>query len=113
MLSLISMALMPYLRCCPPQTKAIPTNSSQPYPSLLPAVVHAQRNLFPSTTDLVEGVGAGSPPGEEASQTDGLDRLGQDGDGDGLKGPVLLEDLGEELRGRIRCWISESREGGH
>lgn len=47
---------------------------------------------------LFEGVGASSPPGEEAGQADGLNGLCQNGHGDGLKGLVLLEDLGEVLR---------------
>lgn len=40
---------------------------------------------------LVEGVGAGSPPGEEQRQADGLEDLGRRADGDRVDGPLLGE----------------------
>ncbi|KAG7054742.1 hypothetical protein JMJ77_0007217 [Colletotrichum scovillei] len=46
---------------------------------------------------LVEGVGAGSPPGEEDRQTDSLNNLGQDADANGVDGALLNKDLGDVL----------------
>lgn len=50
-----------------------------------------------AATTLVEGVGAGSPPGEEDGETDRLEGLGGDGDTDGVKGTPLRDGLDEDL----------------
>lgn len=46
---------------------------------------------------LVEGVGAGAPPGEEDGKTDSLEDLGSDSDADGVKGTLLSDGLDEDL----------------
>ena len=47
---------------------------------------------------LVEGVGAGSPVGEEQAEADGLEDTGKGANGDGVKRTLLGEDLGNELQ---------------
>lgn len=54
---------------------------------------------------LVEGVGAGSPPGQEHGQADGLEGLGSGADGDALDGALLGEQLGQVLA----CWLVNGR----
>lgn len=56
--------------------------------------------LLITPNDLLEGVGAGAPPGEEHGETDGLEDLGSQTDGDGVEGTSLSEDLGEKL---VKC----------
>jgi hypothetical protein len=46
---------------------------------------------------LVEGVGAGSPVGEEQGETDGLEGAGKSTDGDSVHGALLGEHLGDDL----------------
>jgi hypothetical protein len=46
---------------------------------------------------LVEGVGAGSPVGEEQAEADGLEDTGNGADGNGVKRTLLGEDLGDNL----------------
>ena len=46
---------------------------------------------------LVEGVGAGSPVGEEHAETDGLEDAGKSTNGDGVHGALLGDDLGDNL----------------
>lgn len=47
--------------------------------------------------NLVEGVGAGSPPGEEYRQTNSLKDLGNGAGSNGVEGSLLSEGLGNEL----------------
>ena len=55
---------------------------------------------------LVEGVGAGSPVGEEHAETDSLEHAGESTDGDGVHGTLLSEDLGDNLVEVSACsWI--------
>ena len=49
---------------------------------------------------LVEGVGAGSPVGEEQAETDSLEHAGNSADGDGVHGTLLGDDLGDDLLGQ-------------
>ena len=49
---------------------------------------------------LIEGVGAGSPVGEEQAETDGLKDAGKSADGDGVHGALLGDDLGDNLLGQ-------------
>ena len=49
---------------------------------------------------LVEGVGAGSPVGEEQAETDSLEDAGKSADGDGVHGALLGDDLGDNLLGQ-------------
>lgn len=56
-----------------------------------------------NTGNLVEGVGAGSPVGEEERKTNGLEGAGKGTDGDGVKGTLLSEDLGDDLHSVSRC----------
>ena len=49
---------------------------------------------------LVEGVGAGSPVGEEQAETDSLEDAGNSADGDGVHGALLGDDLGDNLLGQ-------------
>lgn len=53
--------------------------------------------LLHPCTYLVEGVGAGSPVGEEHGETDGLSDAGSSTDGDGVQGTLLGDDLGDDL----------------
>lgn len=46
---------------------------------------------------LIEGVGAGSPVGEEQAEADGLKDAGKSADGDGVHGALLGNDLGDDL----------------
>jgi len=46
---------------------------------------------------LVEGVGAGSPVGEEHAESDSLERAGKSTNGNGVHGALLSEDLGDNL----------------
>jgi hypothetical protein len=46
---------------------------------------------------LVEGVGAGSPVGEEQAKANGLEHAGNGTDSDGVKRALLSEDLGDDL----------------
>lgn len=48
-------------------------------------------------TSLVEGVGTGSPPGEEQAKADGLEHAGHGANGNGIEGTLLGEDLADEL----------------
>lgn len=50
------------------------------------------------TTHLVEWVRAGSPPGEEKGQTDGLKGAGKGADGHGVEWALLGDDLSDELQ---------------
>jgi hypothetical protein len=50
-----------------------------------------------STRRLVEGVGAGSPVGEEQAKADGLEDTGNGADSNGIKRALLGEDLGDDL----------------
>ena len=49
---------------------------------------------------LVEGVGAGSPVGEEQAEADSLEHAGNSADGDGVHGALLGDDLGDNLLGQ-------------
>lgn len=49
---------------------------------------------------LVKRVGASAPVGENHGKADGLEKLGQGADADVLDGPLLGEELGEELKQR-------------
>jgi hypothetical protein len=49
------------------------------------------------TRRLVEGVGAGSPVGEEQAEADGLEDTGNGTDSDGVKRALLGNDLGDDL----------------
>ena len=66
---------------------------------------------------LVEGVGAGSPVGEEEGETDGLHDAGDGTDGDGIERALLGDDLGDDLRGMlgnarvITFWLGARTEG--
>ena len=68
-------------------------------PQLL-CLAFTRRSLIPlvNINPLLEGVCPGAPPSQEGCQSDGLEGLGNDGDTDGLKGALLLEHLGNELR---------------
>ena len=46
---------------------------------------------------LVEGVGAGSPVGEEHAETDGLEDAGKGTNGNGVHGALLGDYLGDNL----------------
>lgn len=46
---------------------------------------------------LVEGVGAGAPPSEDQAEADRLEDTGESANGNGVKGPFLGENLGDEL----------------
>ena len=46
---------------------------------------------------LVEGVGAGSPVGEEQAEADGLEDTGNGADGNGVERALLSENLGDDL----------------
>jgi hypothetical protein len=77
-------------------------------PKLLQTLMEARR--------LFEGVGAGSPVGEEQAETDSLEDTGNGTDGDGVKWALLSENLGDDLRivsfnmaGRCR-WDDVRRE---
>jgi hypothetical protein len=48
-------------------------------------------------TRLVEGVGAGSPVGEEQAEPDGLEHAGEGTDGNGVHGTLLGDNLGDDL----------------
>jgi hypothetical protein len=54
---------------------------------------HAHR-----TRHLVEGVGAGSPVGEEHAEADGLEDAGDGTDSNGVERTLLSEDLGDDLK---------------
>jgi hypothetical protein len=56
-------------------------------------------NLFypRGASRLVEGVGAGSPVGEEQAEADGLQYTGNSADGDGVHGTLLGDNLGDDL----------------
>jgi hypothetical protein len=58
-------------------------------PKLLQALGRVRR--------LVEGVGAGSPVGEEQAEADGLEDTGNGTDSDGVKRALLGNDLGDDL----------------
>jgi len=58
------------------------------------------------TRRLVEGVGAGSPVGEEQAEADGLENTGNGTDSDGVKRALLGEDLGDDLD-NVRIKISK------
>ena len=49
---------------------------------------------------LVEGVGAGSPVGEEQAEADSLEHAGNSADVDGVHGALLGDDLGDDLLGQ-------------
>jgi hypothetical protein len=49
------------------------------------------------TRRLVEGVGAGSPVGEEQAEADSLKDTGNGADSNGVKRTLLGEDLGDNL----------------
>jgi hypothetical protein len=49
------------------------------------------------TRRLVEGVGAGSPVGEEQAEADSLEDTGNGTDSDGVKRALLGNDLGDDL----------------
>ena len=51
------------------------------------------------TRRLLEGVGAGTPIGEEQAEADGLENTGKTADKDGVKRALLSEDLGDDLEG--------------
>jgi hypothetical protein len=55
------------------------------------------RYLHVISRRLVEGVGAGSPVGEEERETDGLHTAGESTDGNGVERALLGEDLGDNL----------------
>ena len=59
---------------------------------------------------LLEGVGAGSPVGEEHAEADGLEDTGKSTDGDGVKGTLLGQDLGEDLVMISACSIDWNHE---
>lgn len=46
---------------------------------------------------LVEGVGAGSPVGEEQAEADSLEDAGNSADGNGVERALLSKDLGDNL----------------
>lgn len=48
-------------------------------------------------SDLLEGVGAGAPVGEEDAEADSLEDAGKSTDGDGVEGTLLSDDLCNEL----------------
>ena len=56
--------------------------------------------LLHPCTYLVEGVGAGSPVGEEQAEADSLEDAGNSADGDGVHGTLLGDDLGDDLLGQ-------------
>ena len=47
--------------------------------------------------NLVEGVGAGSPVGEEQAETDSLEDAAHGADGNGISRTLLGDDLGDDL----------------
>ena len=49
------------------------------------------------TTDLVEWVGAGAPPGQEDGQTNSLEDACKSADSNGVEWAFLSEDLCDEL----------------
>jgi hypothetical protein len=51
------------------------------------------------TRRLVEGVGAGSPVGEEQAEADGLEDTGNGANSDGVERTLLGDDLGDDLSG--------------
>ena len=63
------------------------------YSSLITIPVHS----IERRTRLVEGVGTGSPPGEEQAQADGLEHAGHSANGNCIEGTLLGEDLADEL----------------
>jgi hypothetical protein len=71
-------------------------------PKLLQALGRVRR--------LVEGVGAGSPVGEEQAEADGLEDTGNGTDSDGVKRTLLGDDLGDDLHD-IRNGIVTCEDG--
>lgn len=59
---------------------------------------------------LVEGVGASSPPGEEQAEADGLEHSAHGADGNGIKGPLLGEDLTDELFMACKRLVNEVKQ---
>ena len=53
------------------------------------------------STPLVERVSAGSPPGEEDGETNGLEGLGSNGNANKLEGALLSDSLDEDLHDSI------------
>lgn len=47
--------------------------------------------------DLLEWVGAGTPPGEEHAETDSLEHAGNNTNGDSVEWALLGDDGGDEL----------------
>lgn len=76
---------------CPSRSNA-PHNRHTNSPPLVQELL-----ILRDTTHLVEWVGAGSPPGEEERQADGLKGAGKCADSDGIEWALLGEDLSDEL----------------
>jgi hypothetical protein len=53
--------------------------------------------LYYLSRRLLEGVGAGSPVGEEQAEADSLEDTSNSTDGDGVKRTLLGQDLGDDL----------------
>ena len=78
-----------------------PTRLQSPIVTLLRISAQERKD----STSLVEGVGPGSPPGEEHGQAHRLEQLGGDTDTDGIEGALLGEGLGEELQRGTRQYV--------
>jgi len=63
-----------------------------------PARRECPNNPVSYAARLVEGIGAGSPVGEEQAEADSLKDTGYGTDGDGVSGPLLGENLGDNLK---------------
>lgn len=61
-----------------------------------------QPNPDPRVRDLVEGVGAGAPVGEEHGEANGLKDSSKSSDGDGVERALLGDDLGDNLESSQR-----------
>lgn len=72
---------------------------------IVSSFLHSYRDhwLCNDTTHLVEWVGAGSPPGHEEGQANGLEGAGKGANGDGVKRTLLGDDLRDELGLRLVC----------
>jgi len=64
-----------------------------------PARRECPNNPVSYAARLVEGIGAGSPVGEEQAEADSLKDTGYGTDGDGVSGPLLGENLGDNRWG--------------
>lgn len=57
------------------------------------------QRTYTATVYLVKRVGTRSPPGEEQTETHGLEHTADGTDSNGVQGSLLGEDLGDELYG--------------